>query len=215
MLKKEKFDIYIDEDKLNGVLWFLIIKNTPYFQQILYNKRQKFNTYYEIHFKELNNNSIKISKSWINLFLNFEKIYDIEKWFCLFEKRKWNKKINDKEKVIKCFLKDFIEKNNTKNIVLFLDFDTEHKKTNLENILEKWLKICRVFHLDSKSTDLLQLVDLLLATSVRWKKWILNDINFNRYNIKLKEWKYLTKWELKSYLSSYLYKQDNLWKIKK
>jgi len=210
-----KFDIYIDEDKVNGMLWFLVVQNTPYFQQILYNKRQKFDIYYELHFKDLNNNSIRLSKSWINLFLNFEDIYELKNEFCFFEKRKWNKKLDNKEKVIIKFIEDLIKLKNTKNIVVFLDFDTEHKRNNLENTLEKDLGILRVFHLDSKSTDLLQLVDLLLATSVRWSKWLLNEKNYLSFFEKINNWKYLTKWELKSFLSSYLYKNDKNWKIKK
>ena len=51
-----------------------------------------------------------------------------------------------------------------------MDFDTQHKNTNLENKLLRDLNVLRVYHLNSKATDLLQLVDILLGASVRSQK---------------------------------------------
>lgn len=202
----KKIDIYVDEDKKNWKLWFLVIKNTPNFQNLLYEERQKSNIYYELHFKELNNTSIILARKFLNLFLNLD--------FCYFSIRNWYKKEN-KFNVIKSFVEEIIKKEKTKNIVLFLDFDTEHKKYNLENNLTKKLWILRVFQLDSKSTDLLQLTDLLLATTVRWEKWLLSEEDFYNFKNKIELKEKLTKSILKSYLSSYVYFNDKNWKIKK
>ena len=93
-------DVYIDEDKKNGYLGFLVVKNTPYIQQILYNKRQKFNIHFELHAKSVNNAAIHLYKSWINTFLNFETIYQINNDFCRFDYLTWNTKLSDKHEVI-------------------------------------------------------------------------------------------------------------------
>jgi hypothetical protein len=106
--------------------------------------------------------AINLYKSWINLFLNFEDIYNLKNEFCFFEKRNWNKKINNKKEVIVDFVNYIRDKYNINDIVVFLDFDTEHKKNNIENSILKELNINRVYHLNSKSTDMLQLVDILL-----------------------------------------------------
>lgn len=155
-------DIYIDEDKVNGYLGFLVVKNTPYIQQMLYNKRLKFNIYYELHFKSVNNMAIDLYKSWINLFFNFHKIYELEDKFCYFYASTWDSKLNNKKEIIVKMIEDISKDFTTKDVVIFMDFDTEHKNTNLENTLYKEIKVRRVYHLNSKATDLLQLVDLLL-----------------------------------------------------
>jgi len=210
-----KYDIYIDEDKVNWELGFLVVKNTPYLQQILYNKRQKFNIHFEVHFSSLNNMAINLYKSWINLFLNFEDIYELENEFCFFEKRKWNKNIDDKKQVIISFVNHIKDKFKTNDIVIFLDFDTEHKKNNIENSILKGLEVNRVYHLNSKSTDMLQLVDILLWSSVRYENGKLNINNYKKIHKKILDKKNCPKWELKSYLWNYLFECDKKWKLKK
>ncbi len=202
MKKETQYDIYIDEDKVNKTLGFLVVKNSPYIQQILYNKRQKFDIYFEQHFSSVNKIAITFLKSWINLFCNFQEIYELKEEFCFFETRNWNKKIDNKKEIIV----DFIKSLKTKNIVVFMDFDTEHKKINIENTIQKETNILRVYHLDSKATDLLQLVDILLWVSQRWEKWLLSEKNYKILNQKVKERKNLSKWEIKSYLWTYYMK---------
>ncbi len=203
MQKEIQYDIYIDEDKVNKTLGFLVVKNSPYIQQILYNKRQKFGIYNELHFKSMNNSFTKLAVSWINLFCNFQDIYDLKEEFCFFKTKSWDKKIDNKKEIII----NFINNLKTKNIVAFMDFDTEHKKINIENTIKKETNILRVYHLDSKATDLLQLVDILLWANTRWTKWKLSDDKYFKFSRKLKEKKNLSKWEIKSYLWTYYMKK--------
>lgn len=208
-------DVYIDEDKVNGYLGFLVVKNTPYIQQILFNKRQKFQVYHELHFKATNNMAINLYKSWINLFLNFEEIYELENKFCYFDREAWDAKLWNKKEVICNFLRKLSSDENTSDIVVFMDFDTEHKNNNLENLLYKDLNVLRVFHMNSKAVDLLQLVDVLLWSSLRWTNAELGDDNYSKVEKKILSWKNCTKWELKWFLWTYILKHDKNNKITK
>ncbi|MBS9775303.1 hypothetical protein KGV52_01160 [Candidatus Gracilibacteria bacterium] len=128
---KKSYDIYIDEDKVNKSLGFLVVKNSPYIQQMLYNQKTKNGVNYEVHFAELNNSTIYPIMSWFDIFFNLEKNYKYRSKQIFFETRKWNKKIDDKIEVIEKFLLDFKKQYKTSNIVTILDFDTEHKNINI------------------------------------------------------------------------------------
>jgi hypothetical protein len=62
---------------------------------------------------------------------------------------------------------------------------------------------------------MLQLVDILLWSSIRYEKWKLNKDNYIKINKKILEKKNCSKWELKSYLWNFLFECDVKWKLKK
>jgi hypothetical protein len=69
--------------------------------------------------------------------------------------------------------------------------------------------------MNSKAIDLLQLVDILLWSTLRWEKGALSDENYKKIEIKVNSWKNCTKWELKWFLGTYTYKNDKNKKITK
>jgi hypothetical protein len=100
---------------------------------------------------------IELYKNWIKYFFSLEKENYIS-----FYRRKWDLKLNNKEKVISNFINELKIKLKSKNFVAILDFESSHKNINIENLILKETNICRCFHFNSKTTDLLQLSDLLL-----------------------------------------------------
>jgi hypothetical protein len=49
------------------------------------------------------------------------------------------------------------------NIVVFLDFDSDHAKARIQNTIRESGQIARCYHLDSLNNDCLQCADLLLG----------------------------------------------------
>lgn len=197
-----KYDIYIDEEKTTWNIGFLVVKNTPVIQQSLYNFRQKFAKYNEIKFSWLSNSIINISKTWLNYFFNLKNDN-----YITFYRRKWDLKLNNKEEVISNFINELSIKLNTKNIVAILDFETNHKNINIENLVYKNTKIVRIFHFNSKAVDLLQLSDLLLWCSMK-ENWLLNESNYKKIEEKIKLKKDCSKWELKHFLWNYFFEKN-------
>jgi len=193
------YDIYIDEEKKTGNIWFLVVKNTPVVQQSLYNFRQEIEEYSEVKFSATNNFLLKLYKRWINYFFNIR-----DKNYIKFYRRKWDLKLNNKEEVISKFINDLKIDLWTSNLVAILDFETSHKNINIENLIRKNTRICRCYHFNSKATDLLQMSDLLLGCSMK-ELSLLNDFNYEKIDIKLSENKNCTKWELKNYIGKYFY----------
>jgi hypothetical protein len=49
------------------------------------------------------------------------------------------------------------------NVVVFLDFDSDHAKARIQNTIRETGNIARCYHLDSQNNDCLQCADLLLG----------------------------------------------------
>ena len=69
------YDVFIDENKADGYIGFLVTLNTPSLQQILFNVRENNQNYRgEIKFVGLTNNSIKVSLSYLWIWILIIKI---------------------------------------------------------------------------------------------------------------------------------------------
>lgn len=155
------YDVFIDEEKNKGYIGFLFTRNTPALQQLLYNVREYNQNYQrEIKFVNLNNNSIRLALSWLNIF--FSNSYN-----AFFLYKKWDGSLSNKKNLIIKVLKSFKVKTRKSNLVAFMDFDNNHKNLNLQNQIKSSAKITRCYHIDSKCFDMLQLCDVLLQCSIK------------------------------------------------
>jgi hypothetical protein len=81
-------------------------------------------------------------------------------------------------------------------------------------LILKETNICRCFHFNSKTTDLLQLSDLLLWCSMKEKK-LINSENYFKLKDKINLNKRCTKWELKNFIWKYFFEKNKQFKLDK
>ncbi|MAX24251.1 MAG: hypothetical protein CMJ19_07080 [Phycisphaeraceae bacterium] len=90
------------------------------------------------------------------------------------------------------------------NMVMFLDFDTEHSKFNIQNHIREVANIARCYHLDSKNNDCIQCCDMLMNASERIAVEPTLRFEFNTLQEKLTSENRLKDSEVKKYLAGYL-----------
>lgn len=73
-----------------------------------------------------------------------------------------------KELVVLRFLSEFCWRKRLSipsNVVVFLDFDSDHAKARIQNTVRETGRIARCYHLDSTNNDCIQCCDLLLGAT--------------------------------------------------
>lgn len=188
------YDIFIDEEKTEGYIGFLLTKNTPALQQILFNVREGQQNYgAEVKFSRINNNNIRVALQWLNVF--FRNDFNIGFFY-----RKWNKTLSHKRNTIIKTIDQIKTITKSKNIVVFMDMDSNHKNVNLQNQIQKACKIPRCYHLDSKTFDMLQLSDILLQCAIKKEKWSFDKEKYKKLMRRMNKRVSMKKPELKKLL---------------
>ncbi len=143
------YDIFVDEEKVQGYIGFLVVKHTPELQKLLLEIRQSNKDYRpEIKFVSVNNTRIHIILSWLNILFNSN--------YCIgFYYRKWDKTINQKRNIVINTVRKFKKLKRTRDIVMFMDFDSTHENIGLQEQIRKTTNILRSYQFDSRSTDIL------------------------------------------------------------
>ena len=162
------WDVYVDERKSvdDHSLGFLVVPNTASFLHKLWRGRQRpadsqgrTHVTREIHWNRPHLDSLRVAIDWID---------------CLFQHRSAGFYYHDwprdeaKELVILRFLSDLCRRKGLRppyNVVVFLDFDTEHAKARIQNTIRETGRVHRCYHLDSLNNDCLQCCDLLLGAT--------------------------------------------------
>jgi hypothetical protein len=155
------WDVYVDDRKLinDYALGFLEVANTAPFLHKLTQCRQRAHIFMrrEIHWNRPHLDSLDVSLSWID---------------CVFQHRcvrfvriPWPAG-QTKEFVVLRQLDRFCRRKRLSapyNVVVFLDFDSDHAKARIQNTVRETGNIARCYHLDSLNNDCLQCADLLLG----------------------------------------------------
>jgi Protein of unknown function (DUF3800) len=162
------WDIYVDDRKVTDdfALGFLEIPNTASFLQKLHRSRQRpvnhtGSTFVsrEIHWNRPHLDSTQVAMNWID---------------CVFQHRcarffrvPWPPG-ETKEYIVLRHLSRFARRKRLRspfNVVVFLDFDSDHAKARLQNTIRISGQVSRCYHLDSLNNDCLQCADLLLGAT--------------------------------------------------
>jgi hypothetical protein len=164
------WDIYVDDRKAvdDSALGFLEVPNTASFLQKLRRCRQKppdnFGRTYisrEVHCNTPHLDSLLVVIGWIDCLFQ----HRCGRFFCV----PWPLG-QSKEFIVLKHLSRFCRRkrlNAPYNVVVFLDFDSDHAKARIQNTIQESGKIARCYHLNSLNNDCLQCADLLLgATSL-------------------------------------------------
>lgn len=198
------YDIFIDEEKQEGYIGFLVTLNTPSLQQLLFNVRESNSNYRgELKFVGLTNNSFKVARSWLNIF--FSNNFNVAFYY-----RKWNKELSNKKNVIAktiCSIKRVL--GTSRNVVVFMDMDSNHKNINIQNQIKNMAKVSRCYHADSKAFDMLQLCDLLLQCAIKLDKYKYNNHVYNKLVERFFNGNTLKKAELKKFLILHSVRRNN------
>jgi hypothetical protein len=162
------WDIYVDERKVvfDYAVGFLVVPNTASFLHKLYRSRQRpadahgrTRVTREIHWNRPHLDSLQVALNWIDCVFQ----HNGAKFFC----HGWPAG-ETKELVILRFLAEFAKTKgltNPYNVVVFLDFDSDHAKTRIQNTIRESGRIARCYHLDSTNNDCIQCCDLLLGAT--------------------------------------------------
>ena len=163
--------------------------------QVLENVRDQYQMRREIKWNEIDRIRLPVAVSWIRVAAWFHAL----RFACL----KWPDQ-KDKGTVLVEFFRAFLEGNGATRLegvfdsVAFLDFDNVDKRGNLHQFIARRANILRCYPLDSKASNCLQLVDVLLGCWVRsgerpvpvprdlYTRWPNVDLvlkNHNRLNI--------------------------------
>lgn len=164
------WDIYVDERKVKDgyALGFLIVPNTASFLHKLHKARHasprsadgKFISR-EIHWNSPHLDCVRVAINWIDCVFQ----HNGAKFFLY----SWPYG-ETKQMVILRFLRAFCRTKKLQppyNVVVFLDFDSDHAKAMIQNNIREVGAIARCYHLDSKNNDCLQCCDLLLGALAR------------------------------------------------
>ena len=197
------YDIFIDEEKTQGYIGFLVTKNTPALQQILFNVREANQNYRrEIKFVTVNNSTIHIILSWLNIF--FTNSYNTAFFY-----RKWDGTLSNKKNIITKTLNQIkTVLNIKKNLIVFMDFDTNDKNLNLQSQIRKNAKITRCYHIDSKAFDMIQLTDILLQCAIKSEKLQFNRNSYSKLLKRRNQKVSMKKTELKKLIVYHAIKQN-------
>lgn len=201
------WDIYVDERKIAGdySLGFLVVPNTASFLHKLHLCRnqaagirgKKFNCR-EIHWNRPHLDSLRIATSWIDcVFQHRGTKFFLESW----------PSGQTKEFVVLRFLSRFCRLKHLSppyNVVVFLDFDSNHAKARIQNNVRQVGDIARCYHLDSVNNDCLQCCDLLLGSLASLGNNPTLRLNYQTLKDRFEGGNKLRDSEAKQYLSGHL-----------
>jgi hypothetical protein len=197
------WDIYVDERKVAGEysLGFLVVPNTASFMHKLYRCRERpadqegrvFVTR-EIHWNRPHLDSLSVAVRWIDtLFQHNGARFYVVPW----------PTTQTKAMVVLRFLSWFTRRKQLTppyNVVVFLDFDSDHAKAKIQNTIRDAASIARCYHLDSTNNDCLQCCDLLLGATVTLGDNPSSAIEFATLDARLKARDRLKDSEVKRYI---------------
>jgi len=196
-----EIDIYIDEEKERGFLGFLVTKHSKALQDNLAAMRAKEQNYKpEIKFVGLNNTKILVALSWLNMFYHDGKTS--------FYYRKWDGTINQKRNKINQFILQIKKKYKTKNIVVFMDFDSQHNNIALSTQIKVNSNIPRCYQVNSKVFDMIQLCDLLLNVGINSRSLVINKIRYKKLKDRFRKKVSMKKKELKTFFLYYAIRKN-------
>jgi hypothetical protein len=162
------WDIYVDDRKVTGdyCLGFLVVPNTASFLQKLHRCRQcpargdgATRVAREIHWNTPHLDTLDTEFKWLDCIFGHRGA----KFFVL----SWRADESKAATVLR-FLRRFCRQKRLSlpyNVVVFLDFDSDHAKAKIQNTIRDAADIARCYHLDSKNNDCLQCCDLLLGAT--------------------------------------------------
>lgn len=169
--KRTPWDLYIDERKghESRYLGVLIVPNSPSFMHKLHRcrtcvDRSGGGTHFragEVHFHKPRGDLIDVALRWIDVVSDHNGVKFFRVGWPISE---------SKESVVIRFLARFqrIKKLTPPyNVVVFLDFDSDHASSNAQNAIRETANIARCYHLDSRNNDILQCADLILGSLCR------------------------------------------------
>lgn len=196
------WDIYVDERKVKGdkALGFLVVPNTASFLRKL-NRSRNINGLhmaYEMHWTKPRADMREVATNWIHwLFQHRGAKFYAQEW----------PMGTTKEMVILKFLDRFVRRKKLTspyNVVTFLDYDDDHSRSDIQNLIKETANIARCYHLDSRNNDCIQCCDLLLNLAVRLRDSPTDHLQMPALCTKIDEKRRLTNSELKSYLAGFL-----------
>jgi hypothetical protein len=162
------WDIYVDERKVSGdyALGFLIVPNTASFFHKLHRCRHQTDAAgagkmvtREIHWNTPHLDCLAVAFKWIDrVFQHRGARFFLQTW----------PPGETKELAVLRFLSRFCRVKGLSrpfNVVMFLDFDSDHARAKIQNHVREVGNIARCYHLDSKNNDCLQCCDLMLGAA--------------------------------------------------
>lgn len=196
------YDIFIDEEKAQGYIGFLVVRHTPELQKLLLDIRTANQNYRpEIKYVTVNNTRIHIILSWLNILFNSD--------CCVgFYYRKWNKTLNQKRNIVTKVITKLKKLKRSSNFVVFMDFDTTHENIGLQEQIRKNTRILRSYQFDSRTTDILQLTDVLLQCAIKAERITYNKVQYVRLIKRMHRGVSMKKPELKKLIVYHAIKQN-------
>lgn len=206
MKKPPPWDIYVDERKVRDDSWlgFLAIPNTPSFMHKLHRCREnpdgttgRFDSR-EVHFHNMSRTLLPLAERWIYRTYQHKGVR--------FYAKPWGRGL-DKEVVVLDFLRRFCRVKRLKppyDVVVFLDFDSSHARTSIQNTIREGAQIARCYHIDSRRNDCIQCADLLLGATVRLESEPALALRFSELQAKRSAGERLRDSESKQYIAGYL-----------
>ena len=168
--RRTPWDVYVDEclEPDRRSLGLLAVPNTASFNHKLHRCRETVSAQkslsfitYEIHWKQPHGESTEIALEWLRC---FDKHLGAK-----FHRVPWP--IDEsKDVVVLRWLARFCEAKRLSapyNVVVFLDFSSDHAKLRIQNNVREIGRVARCYHLDSARNDCIQLTDLLLGAACR------------------------------------------------
>lgn len=159
------WDIYIDERKVpnSHALGFLEVPNTASFQHKLFRCRESpmgragsVETR-EIHWQRLHRGVLPVAMHWIDRVFQHRGV--------AFRRVPWPTTAT-KQLIILNYLRLFAERKQLQpvhDVVVFLDYDTDHARSKIQNQIRELGQVRRCYHVDSRRNDCIQCADLLLG----------------------------------------------------
>ena len=158
------YDFYIDEDKQNHRLGVLAVSNAVALNQILESIRDQYGIRREVKWGAMDRFRLPVAVSWIRVAAWFHSVR--------FGSLPWPDNAQ-KGGILVEFFKTFLDRYGTTlphgkfDSVAFLDFDNVDKQGNIHTYIVRRANLLRCYPLDSKSSNCLQLVDIMLGSWVR------------------------------------------------
>ncbi|MFM9959299.1 MAG: hypothetical protein ACKVZJ_14670 [Phycisphaerales bacterium] len=164
MNERIPWDIYVDERRVPGdsALGFLAVPNTASFAHKLFRCRQNVPVQgrvetRELHWQNLHRGVLPVALKWVECVHQHKG--------ARFSVLDWPRE-QSKEAVVLRFLGRFCRRLRLVppfNIVVFLDHDSGHAKSRIQNTIRESGQVSRCYHLDGARNDCLQCCDLLLG----------------------------------------------------
>jgi hypothetical protein len=196
------WDIYVDERKVTGdyALGFLIVPNTASFLHKLHRCRHRAESFIgrEVHWNKPHLDCLDIAIAWIDcVFHHRGAKFFLHSWPA----------DQTKEFAIVQFLNRFCKLKRLSppyNVVVFLDFDSDHAKARIQNNVREVANIARCYHLDSANNDCLQCYDLLLGATATLGNNPLLRMKYTELKARRDSDERLKDSEVKQFIAGYL-----------